>query len=293
MFITGISDEAGSAIEDQIRAHKELGWSRMELRGVEIQGHPTANLHDISEEAFAQFERTVKDAGMEIYCFSSTIANWGKKIDESFDSSLAEARRAIARMKRLGTRHVRIMSFAVRPDEEDQMATERFRRLRELVKMFGDEGLVALHENCMNYGGMGWPFTLELLAEVPGLKLVFDTGNPVFADDRSKPQPWRKQSAWEFYEHVRDHVEYVHIKDGVWNTATHKTDFCFPGEGEGDVERIIADLAARGYDGGFSIEPHMTLVYHEADAGAAACSRIQNYVEYGRRLERLIGKYYR
>lgn len=292
MFITGISDEAGSAVEDQIRAHKELGWSKLEVRGVEIKGYPAANLHEIPDAAFSDFERIVKDSGMEVFCFSSAIANWGKKIDEPFDSSLAEARRAIPRMKRLGTRYVRIMSFAVRQNEEDQMVSERIRRLRELVKMFSDEGLVALHENCMNYGGMGWPFTLELLAEVPGLKLVFDTGNPVFADDRSKPQPWHKQSAWEFYEHVRDHVEYVHIKDAVWNTEANKPDFCFPGEGQGDVERIIADLASRGYDGGFSIEPHMTLVHHEANAAVTANARFENYVEYGHRLERMVKKYF-
>jgi len=45
--------------------------------------------------------------------------------------------------------------------------------------MFADAGLTALHENCMNYGGMGWQFTLKLLENVPGLKLVYDTGNPV------------------------------------------------------------------------------------------------------------------
>jgi len=293
MFITGIADEAGSLIEDQIRAHKLLGWPKMEIRAVEIPGYPTANLHDIPEEAFTQFERTVKDAGMEVFCFSSAVANWGKKIDEPFDNSLEEARRAIARMKRLGTQHIRIMSFAVRQDAEDQMVAERIRRLRVLVEMFTGEGLVALHENCMNYGGMGWPFTLELLSEVPGLKLVFDTGNPVFADDRSKPQPWPKQSAWEFYEHVRDHIAFVHIKDGVWNNELRKPEFCFPGKGEGDVERIIADLAARGYDGGFSIEPHLALVHHDPTAGAVNVSRFESYIEYGRALERLVGKFYK
>lgn len=292
MFITGISDEAGKALAEQIRAHQELGWNKLEMRAVEVKGYPAANLHDIPEAAFAEVERAVKDAGMEVCCFSSSVANWGKKIDEPFDSSLEEARRSIARMKRLGTRFIRIMSFAVRNDSDDQMVPERFRRLRELVKMFADEGMVPLHENCMNYGGMGWPFTLELLAEVPGLKLVFDTGNPVLADDRSKPQPWHKQSAWEFYEHVRDHIAYVHIKDGVWNEEAGKADFCFPGEGQGDVKRIIADLAARGYDGGFSIEPHMALVHHEAGSEVPALSPFAVYVEYGRRLEGLLKTYY-
>jgi sugar phosphate isomerase/epimerase len=256
MFITGISDEAGKDLATQIRAHKELNWGRMEIRDVSIDGGPADNIHNISDPDFDKLERRIKDAGMEVYCFSSRIANWGKQSDEPFDSSLEEARRSITRMRRLNTRFIRIMSFAIRKDKEDQMARERFRRLRELVRMFTDEGLTALHENCMNYGGMGWPFTLELLENVPGLKLVFDTGNPVFADDRGKPAPWPKQSAWEFYNHVRDHIAYIHIKDGIWNTETNSIDFCFPGEGQADVKKIIGDLASRGYDGGLSIEPH-------------------------------------
>jgi sugar phosphate isomerase/epimerase len=289
MFLTGISDEAGKAIETQIRAHRELGWTEMELRDV-IKADGTAdNLHNIPDEDFRRVEKAVKDAGLHVYCFSSRIANWGKQIDEPFDSSLEEARRAIPRMKALGTRYIRIMSFAVRKDHDDQMEQERFRRLRELKTMFEGEGLTLVHENCMNYGGMGWPFMLKLIDNVPGLKVVFDTGNPVFADDRSKPKPWPKQSAWEFYKAVRDHIIYIHIKDGVWDEAEQKTKFCFPGEGEGDVVHILHDLKKTGYTGGISIEPHMGAVYHDPNSSCPDDKQYTTYVEYGRRMQKLLG----
>lgn len=288
MFLTGISDEAGKAIETQIRAHRELGWNEMEIRDVLKADGTADNLHNIPEEDFKRVEKAVKDAGMHVYCFSSRIANWGKKIDEPFDSSLEEARRAIPRMKALGTRFIRIMSFAVLPDTENQMEEERFRRLRELKKMFDDAGLVAVHENCMNYGGMGWPFMLKLIDNVPGLKVVFDTGNPVFADDPSKPKPWPKQSAWEFYKQVRGHIAYVHIKDGVWDVAENKTRFCFPGEGEGDVVHILHDLVKTGYQGGISIEPHMGAVYHDPSSSCPEDLQYTTYVEYGRRMRKLL-----
>lgn len=284
MFVTGISDEAGKDLETQIRAHRELNWSRMEIRDVSVAGGHAQNVHDISEAEFGIFEKTVKDSGMEVFCFSSRIANWSKQIDAPFDSSLEEAARCIARMKRMNTRFVRVMSFAVRKDTKDQMPLERFRRLRELVKRFQGEGMTVLHENCMNYGGMGWPFTLELLENVPGLQLVFDTGNPVSTDDRSKPEPWPKQSAWEFYSHVRDHIAYVHIKDCVWNEKIKGIEFCFPGDGQGDVKRILHDLTSRGYAGGLSIEPHMAL----ANSGSSSAEAYAIYLEYGRRLEKLI-----
>jgi sugar phosphate isomerase/epimerase len=280
MYLTGFADEAAGDIDGQIRATKKLGWKYIESRNVNDK-----NIHDISDEEFDIVCDKLAAAGVEINCFGSTIANWGKKITEPFDSSLAEAKRAIPRMRKLGCKLIRIMSFAVLDgcEPDDQMEQERFKRLRELKKMFDDAGLTAVHENCMNYGGMGWTYTLKLIENVPGLKLVFDTGNPVFTDDRTKKKPYPKQSSWEFYTHVKKHIEYVHIKDGIWDSATGKTKFTFAGEGSGDVKRIVGDLLKSGYDGGLSMEPHLAVVFHNKSVQSEEAVKYANYVEYGRR----------
>ena len=285
MYLTGFADEAAKDIDGQIRATKELGWQNIESRAIDGE-----NIHDISDEKFDEVVARLEEAGVEINCFGSAIANWAKKIDEPFDSSLEETKRAIPRMQRLGTKLVRIMSFAVLPDRgaDDQMEEERFKRLRELKELFGDAGIVPVHENCMNYGGMGWEYTLKLIENVPGLRLVFDTGNPISSDDRARPEPHPKQSAWEFYEHVKEHVEYVHIKDGVVDEATGKMTCTFPGEGQGDVKRIVKDLLDSGFEGGISMEPHMVVVFHDASVEAADDARYKNYVEYGRRFMKLL-----
>ncbi len=289
MYLSGIADEAGANIDDQIRATKELGWKHLEARTVEVTGFPKANLHDIPEAAFDIVAGKLREAGLQINCFGSTIGNWAKKIEDPFDLTLAEARRAIARMQRLGVKFIRVMSYKVR-DEEDQLEPERFRRMRELTRMFLDAGLQPVHENCMNYGGMSWRHALKLLDNVPGLKWVFDTANPVFNDDRSQPKPWSKQDPWEFYQHVKPFILHVHIKDARWNPAKNDADYTWPGEGDGAVRPIIKDLLASGYDGGFSIEPHMVVVFHDANSDANADVMRANYVEYGRRLQRLIGQ---
>lgn len=285
MYLTGFADEASKGIAGQIKATRELGWSNIESRNIDGK-----NIHDLPDADFDRVAGELETAGVRINCFGSAIANWGKLITEPMDSSLAETRRAIPRMQRLGTKLIRIMSFAVLKDRapDDQMEAERFRRLRELHRIFTDAGITPVHENCMNYGGMGWTYTLRMLDAVPGLKLVFDTGNPVFTPDYAKPKPWPRQSAWEFYEHVRDHVAYVHIKDGTWDEATQKATFTHAGEGHGDVRRILTDLLSRGYDGGISIEPHLAVVFHEDKGETSEAVKYRNYVEYGRRLERLL-----
>jgi len=286
MYLTGFADEAASTIDGQIRATRELGWKNIESRGA-----GSGNIHDIPDAEFDTVCGKLADAGVSVNCFGSAIANWGKPIDQPPDSSYAEARRAIPRMQRLGTKLIRIMSFAVLKDREpeDQMEQERFRRLRELVKMFADAGVTAVHENCMNYGGMGWPYTLRMLENVPGLKLVFDTGNPVFTEDYTRPRPRPMQSAWEFYQHVKDHIAYVHIKDGFWDYKQNKLGaFTWAGEGQGCVQAIVKDLLDSGYDGGFSMEPHMAAVAHDKSLTKPEEIKFANYVEYGRRFMRLI-----
>ena len=107
MYYTGFADEAAKDLAGQIRATKALGWSNIESRAID-----GVNIHNLPDERFAQVADELDAAGVKVNCFGSTIANWGKKITDPFDSSLAETARAIPRMQRLGTKLIRIMSFA-------------------------------------------------------------------------------------------------------------------------------------------------------------------------------------
>jgi sugar phosphate isomerase/epimerase len=285
MYLTGFADEAATDLDGQIRATRALKWKHIEARNID-----GINLHDLSEPEFERAADRLYGSGVSVNCFGSTIANWSCQITDPFETGLEQARRAIVRMQRLGTRLIRIMSYAVmegRP-ADDQMEAERFRRLNILTRMFIEAGLTPVHENCMDYGGMSWQHTMKLLEKVPGLRLVFDTGNPVDSLDWSKPEPQPRQSSWEFYTHVKEHIAYVHIKDGVWDREKQAITYIFPGEGEGDVRRILEDLARNGYDGGLSIEPHLSVVPHEPTTRDPAEISFNNYIEYGRKLEALL-----
>ena len=287
MFLTGIADEAGAPIDVQIKATLELGWKHIEARAVEVDGFPKANLHDIPDAAFERVVEKVQAAGVEICCFGSAIMNWGKTVDTPFEVTLDEVKRAIPRMQRIGTRFVRIMSF--KPgDQEDSIPEVVVERVREVVQRFRGEGLQPVHENCMNYGGMSAAHARQLIDQVPGLRWVFDTANPIFNADRSKPQPWPKQDPWEFWTTVRDVTAHIHVKDATWNAKKNDADYNWPGEGQGRVRDILRDALSRGYDAGISIEPHMAVVFHDASVSASAEAQYRNFVEYGQRLEKLI-----
>jgi sugar phosphate isomerase/epimerase len=289
MIFTGIGDEAANSLEGQIDSIRELGWKHLEMRGVEVPGFPKANFHDVPDAAFDLALRKLETTGVGVYCFGSTILNWSKTVNDPFEPTLSEVKRAIPRMQRLNTKYIRIMSL--KPGEEDyRIPAEVFRRVKDVTNRFLDSGLQPVHENCMNYGGMSWRHALELLDKCPGLKWVFDTANPVFNPDRSRSKPWPRQDAWEFWQNVRDHVVHIHIKDATWNPSKNDADYNWPGEGQGRVRDILSDALSRGYTGAISIEPHMVVVFHDSQSKATNDDAMRkNFIEYGRRLEKMVG----
>ncbi len=292
MYMTGFADEASEKIDIQIEVTKRLGWKNIEARGM----FGSKNIASISDAEFEELQEKLSAAGISINCYGSGIANWAKPINQPPESSYEELEKAIPRLHKLGTKMVRIMSFAV-PDELKakswELEDEVVKRVTHLVKMAEDAGLLLVHENCRNWGGLSFEHTLRLMDRVksPNFKLVFDTGNPVFNEDLRGEPPYKRQSSWEFYKNVREFIAYVHIKDGrVLDDGSHV--FTFAGEGEGNTVQIFEDLAKTGYDGGFSIEPHMAAVFHDKSIVNGEEMRRNNYVEYGKRCETMLKEIY-
>ena len=283
MKLTGFADEAAPDLATQIKATQELGWDYISARGIDGK-----NIHDLDDAAFDTVCDQLQDADIQIAEFGSLIGSWSKNIDSDFDITLGEVERCIPRMQRLGTEIVRVMSYAQEPWGNDQHEQERFRRLRAITARFSEADITVAHENCMNYGGFSSGHTLKLLEEIPGLKLIFDTGNPVFQRDRSLDgQPW--QDAYQFYQDVIDHIIHIHIKD-CRNPVTDdvEPEYTFPGEGQAYVPAIIEDLKKRNYEGFVAIEPHVATVFHAKSEDVDWEQCYTSYVDYGKALEKII-----
>ena len=269
MFLSGIADEAGESIEKQIAAHKELGWTHIEIRGVDKK-----NLTDVDNSVFEALADKLEESKMQVSCFASQIANWSRKISGDFLIDVAELKRAIPRMHRLNTKFIRIMSYPNDNYPEQKWRKEVIRRVKELAKIAQDGGVILAHENCAGWGGHNPAHALDLIEAVnsPALKFLLDTGN----------KPYQTGTVYEVYRKIRDYIVYVHIKDYLGEKTV------FPGEGECQVDKMVKELLLWGYDCGFSIEPHMASVIHlgkEADNKEVA---YRIYIEYGRKFEGLL-----
>ena len=296
MFLTGFADEASADFLTQLKATQELGWKNIECRTINGE-----SLATISDAEFDKICSQLDEYGITINCCGSSIANWSKdpRSDEAHEADMRELLALLPRMKKLGIGMLRGMSFAFVKDAErpdlPEIEKQIFCKVQKYVDICADNGIIYGHENCMNYGGLSWRHTLKLLDNIKGdnFTLIYDTGNPVFNYDHSTENPCKLQSSWEFYRNVREFISYVHIKDGVampgknWRDGAAENIYTWPGEGSGCVRAIVKDLIKNGYDGGFSMEPHVAAVYH-GGAETLEKFRYSSYIEYGKRFEVLL-----
>lgn len=278
MVFTGISDEAGSSIEAQINAHRELGWEYMELRLVD--GKNVAG--ELPDEEFRAAAGKIEAAGKRVSAFASAIGNWSRPVTGDFSADLLDLKCSVPRMERLGTEYIRVMSWLDGGISGDKWKEEACRRLRELSKIAEDGGVILLHENCTGWGGLSARNMVELLEEVdsPAFKLMYDIGNTVS----------HGQDPGEFFSVIRGKFSYVHVKDVRKNSAGGKSsDYAYCGEGDAMVEPVLEKIINEdGYDGFISIEPHVAAIVHEEGGCASEEEKYHSYVQYGKRLAEMI-----
>lgn len=286
--LAGFADEAADGVEGQIAAVGELGWHGIELRSVDGR-----NVLDLDEAGFAALRSALEKAEVLVPCIGSTIANWGRSVDEELGETIALADRAARRAKALGAPMVRVMSYALDLDDHgrplpDQRLGARAARLAAICDRLGAEGIQAVHENCLTYGGLSWRHSLELLEAVPSLRFVFDIGNPCLTPDFSKREPYPNLDPWEFWTALKPYVVHIHVKDGWRDPETGGETYVYPGEGPAQVARILEDCLGSGYSGWLSVEPHMAVVFHDASVRSPERRRREVFREYGLRLEALL-----
>jgi sugar phosphate isomerase/epimerase len=274
--LAGITDEAAPDLDTQVAVTRALGWDAVELRTV--AGRAVA---DLSDRDFAAVADRLAAEGLTTVCVDSRIANWARPVTGPFAADLAELEVLAGRCATLGTRYVRVMSYPNDGLAEDDWGREVVRRLRLLAVRAERAGLVLLHENCAGWAGTSAARAVRLLDAVdsPALGLVFDTGNGLeYGYDAH-------DMLAELLAAVPDRVLHVQVKDADGTAA--EPVYRYPGAGAQRVPEQLRLLAAAGYCGAVSIEPHMAVRPHggELTAGPAGAAV---FAEHGRRTARLV-----
>jgi sugar phosphate isomerase/epimerase len=168
-------------------------------------------------------------------------------VTDPFGPHLERFRRALYAADVMESPYVRVFSFFVPEGQEPgHYREEVIDRMGIMAGEAENSGVTLLHENEKEIYGDVPSRCLEILAGVgsPALRAAWDAANFVQCGVR----PYT-----EGYASLRPYVEYVHVKD-----ALSGSDSVVPaGEGDGQLPDTLSALRASGFDGFFSLEPHL------------------------------------
>jgi sugar phosphate isomerase/epimerase len=238
--LSGFSDEISPDFDAQCALVAKLGLQYLEFRSAW-----DTNVLDLDTDQLKEAQRILGAHRLKVSSIGSPI---GKIfIDEDFEPHLARMQHAADVARFFEAPFIRIFSFFMRDGSNpDDHRDEVLRRMSGLASVAEDAGVVLLHENEKDIYGDIPRRCLDIVESVGSehLKVAWDAANFVQVGVR----PYT-----EAYAMLRPHLAYVQIKDARLDTGEVVTS----GEGDGELVETIRALRGDGFDGFFSLEPHL------------------------------------
>jgi sugar phosphate isomerase/epimerase len=239
--LTGFADEIDSDLETQLSVLESLDIEHIEVRSVGAQ-----NVLNLDDDEIESVKAELDSRGFTVSSIGSPIG----KVDvtDPFEPHLERFERAMDVAERFETKYIRLFSYYI-PEGEDpaDYRDEVLRRMRRKAELVEERGLVLLNENEKDlYGDTpGRMRDIHLAVDSPNLRMVFDPAN--YLELGIRPYPDALLQVVEF-------VEYLHVKDAKLGVRGEMRP---AGEGDGRIPETLEALAARGFEGYLSLEPHL------------------------------------
>ena len=238
--LSGFADEIDDDFERQCIVLSELGVANMELRSAW-----GVNVLDLSDDQLREAKDILRRRSIAVSSIGSPI---GKiSIIEDFDEHLQRHDRALTAADYFEAPYIRLFSFFIPTgDDPDRHRDEVLRRMSALTERAAGRDVILLHENEKEIYGDIPRRCMDIVESVgsSSLRLVWDAANFV----QCGILPFT-----EGYAILRPYLAYMQIKDAVLATG----EVVPAGEGDGETVETIRALRTDGFDGYFSLEPHL------------------------------------
>jgi len=240
--ISGFTDEVSSDLDEQIEAARAIGAHHVALRGCFDK-----NVMEWSDAECERIRAALDAAGIGVSEIGFPVGK--SPIDEPFERTAEALARAIELARLFEAPYIRMFSFYPPTDGGDILAhrAEVLDRLNAMCLQVEYEPVTLVLENEANLYGDYPAQCVDIFAHVVSkkMRMAFDFANFVSRKPiRVLADAWRPLKPYVCHIHVKDHLP----------GARHA---CVAGEGAGDVEPILAELSADGYDGFLTLEPHL------------------------------------
>ena len=238
--LSGFADEISKDFDEQCALISELGMQYLEFRSAW-----GTNILDLTPEQLRDAQHILKKHNLKVSSIGSPI---GKiYIDEDFDAHLDRARHAVEVAKFFDAPFIRIFSFFMREGmNPDEQRDEVLRRMRALATEAELGGVIMVHENEKDIYGDIPRRCADIIESVgsPNLRAAWDAANYVQVGVKPFDDGWSI---------IRPYLAYMQIKDAIAGTGEVVT----TGNGDGQMLQTIRALREDGFDGFFSLEPHL------------------------------------
>jgi sugar phosphate isomerase/epimerase len=239
-ILSAFADEIHMDLNTQMDVLDSHGIKFIEMRGVNGKGLVEHSLEEVKE-----IKKQLDLRGFKISAIGSPI---GKiKVTDEFEKHLQLFNHTLEIAKILNTKYIRMFSFFIPEGENPEIyRDEVMNRWRQFVEAAKGYDVILLHENEKDIYGDTAERCLDIIETMncDYLKATFDPANFVQCGVHTFP---------EAYELLKEHIEYVHIKDAVYSDG-HVVP---AGVGDGKVKELLSALKLSGYEGFLSLEPHL------------------------------------
>lgn len=246
--LSAFADEIGDDLTLQIATLKANGVGNIELRGVWGK-----NILVLTEQEVKQVKQQAQDAGIGFSAVGSPVGKF--PLDGNFSVQLEALKKMLDYAAILDAPFIRMFSFYV-PQNQDPAAVrgQVMDWLGQLIQEAEKTKIVLAHENEKDIYGDSGDRCLDLLTTLrsPAFTGIFDFANFVQCGQRPYEDCWVK---------LKPYITYFHIKDALAGTGQ----VVLAGKGDGNIEKILGEAYAAGYDHFLTLEPHLTIA--EANYG--------------------------
>ncbi len=206
------------------------------------------NIMDLSRSELDEARKLIRDHGLKVSAIGSPI---GKvRLDEPFGPHLDKFKHAVELALFLETPFIRMFSYyAPEGKDIDEYRDQVMDRMAAKVDVVKDVDVTMVHENEARIYGHTAENCVDLIEAVGSekLRLAYDPANFVWGEKITN----NVEVCWPV---MQPYVVHVHIKD--WKLGS-KDVGSIPGQGDGQIKELLAELAAMNYDACLTMEPHL------------------------------------
>ncbi|MHC4173181.1 MAG: sugar phosphate isomerase/epimerase family protein [Planctomycetota bacterium] len=241
-----LSAFADEVVDDFLEQVKYLAGERVGY--IEPRFISKANIMDLAKDKLNEAKKMIQDHGLKVSAIGSPI---GKvRLDEPFEPHLDKFKHAVELALLFETPYIRMFSYYAPEGENiDDYRDQVMERMAAKVEVLKDVDVTMVHENEANIYGHTAEQCVDIIKTIdsPRLRLVYDPANFVWGEKMTN----NVESCWPV---MKPYVVHIHIKD--WKLGA-KDVGSIPGEGDGQIKELLAELAAMDYDGCLTMEPHL------------------------------------